>query len=96
MSANGGDFIILAENQGATTSSAEKEWRGGEGVSLATATFGGGTVVLEYRLPIGGGTWIPLATHSAAGPISFRAPAGRIRATTTGAAAAAYAYAAQT
>ena len=80
----------LAENASATGSAVL--WPGGEGVFMAEATFGGGTVKLQMKSP--NGTWIDVdgASLTAAGTKAFKAPAGEIRASIA-TATAVYAYA---
>jgi hypothetical protein len=53
MSASKGTITLLSN--GSATSS-EKIWPGGVGVFMAHATFGGGSVKLQYKLP-DGSTW---------------------------------------
>lgn len=88
--ANGGR-LTLAEN--ATATGSAFNWPGGQGVFMAEATFGGGTVKLQTISP--NGTWVDVdgAALTAAGTKVFYLGACQIRvniATATGV----YAYAA--
>lgn len=68
----------LLENASATSSSVQ--WGGGRGVFCATATWGGGSVTLQYLGP-DGSTWLTAATAlTANGLIAFELPPGQIRA----------------
>ena len=80
----------LAENASATGSAVH--WPGGEGVFMAEATYGGGTVKLQAKSP--NGTWIDVdgASTTAAGTKAFKAGAGDIR-VNIATATAVYAYA---
>lgn len=71
-----------------TGSSTAQDWPGGEGVFFVeAATFGGGTVALEFQGP--NGNWVPAANYVTGAAISltvvsaahFSLPAGPIRAT---------------
>lgn len=71
---------ILLTNASATSSAAE--WPGGRGVFQAVATFGGGSVTLQYLGP-DGATWLAAGsdtTLAANGGGVFNLPPGRIRA----------------
>lgn len=68
----------LLENASATGSAVQ--WGGGRGVVCVVATFGGGSVTLQYLGP-DGSTWLTAATaFTANGLASFELPPGRIRA----------------
>lgn len=76
--------VTLLENASATGS--DFWWAGGRGFFSAVATFGGGSVTLQYLGP-DNTTWVaaqqPDATDAAltaAGGVLFDAPPGRIRA----------------
>lgn len=76
--------VVLGENV-ATTQSGQ-QWKGGKGVFMSTATFGGGTVKLQIQMPDAGGTWIDVknpegnsVSLTAAGMLFFDLPAGQIR-----------------
>lgn len=71
--------VVLLENAAADSSAAE--WKGGAGVFSAEATWGGGTVTLQYKLP--NGTWVaagPDTTLAANGGGVFELPPCQIRA----------------
>lgn len=53
--------ITLASNASAT--SAGVQWEGGKGSFIVHATFGGGTVKLEY-LSADGATWVAMGTDT--------------------------------
>jgi len=84
--------LTLLSNASATGS--DFEWEGGEGVFLAEATWGGGTVKLQMKLATTG-TYVDIASASltANGTAAFKAPRGLIRANVA-TATAVYAYAA--
>lgn len=68
----------LLENASAT--SGAFNWPGGRGVFSAVATWGGGSVTLQYLGP-NGSTWLTAATAlTADGLVAFELPPGRIRA----------------
>ena len=68
----------LLDNASATSSPAQ--WGGGRGVFCAVATWGGGSVALEYLGP-GGASWITVGTAlTANGLAAFELPPGQIRA----------------
>lgn len=76
--------VLLLSNAAAT--SAGMYWPGGRGMFSAVATFGGGSVTLNYLGP-DGTTWLvaqqPDATDAAltaAGGVLFELPPGQIRA----------------
>jgi hypothetical protein len=74
-----GTNVELAKNASATSSA--MNWPGGSGSFIATATFGGGTVKLQYLGP-DGSTWIDVGTDTtltAAGGGNFELPPGQIR-----------------
>jgi len=84
--------VPLAENLAADSSSTAVTWPGGALSFMSKATFGGGSVKLEYQLP-DASTWVTLATHTAAGITRVEGvPPGPIRVTTV-TASAAYAWA---
>lgn len=70
--------VLLLSNGSAT--SAAKPWPGGRGLFSAEATFGGGSVALEYSGP--NGTWLatPAVSLSANGGVLFELPPCNIRA----------------
>jgi hypothetical protein len=70
--------LTLAAN--ASADGAAVQWTGGHGFFTAEATFGGGTVKLQFKTL--NGTWIdvPGASLTAAGAKEFYAPAGELRA----------------
>jgi hypothetical protein len=68
----------LLNNASATGSAAQ--WGGGRGVFAVAATFGGGSVALEYLGP-DETTWLTVGTAlTANGLAAFELPPGRIRA----------------
>ena len=85
MSASKGKVTLL--DNGSATSSA-KVWPGGTGIFMVDATFGGGTVKLQYQAP--NGSWVdagPDTTLTANGGGVFELPPCQIRvnvATATG------------
>lgn len=79
----------------ASADGAPAQWGGGRGLFSVVATFGGGSVQLQYRGP-DGATWLNVgAALTAAGIQNFELPPGQIRAAVT-TATAAYAAAEQT
>jgi hypothetical protein len=76
---NQGAFTLLA-NASSASDDVEITWHGGSAWFAADATFGGGTVKLQYKLP--NGTWIdvPSASHTALGVVAVNVPAGLVRA----------------
>jgi hypothetical protein len=71
----------LLSNASATGSAVV--WGGGRGVFAVTATFGGGSVTLQYLGP-DESTWLTAATAlTANGLIAFELPPGKIRAAVT-------------
>ena len=77
---------ILLSNASATGSPAQ--WRGGRGVLTAVATWGGGSITLQYMGP-DGTTWLPVGSAlTANGMASFELPPGLIRAAVATATAA--------
>ncbi len=84
--------VMLQENSSAT-GTFDYPWTGGIGIFQATATFGGGTVILQMITP--DGTWVAVGADtslSANGGAGFILPQGqRIRAAIT-TATAVYAY----
>ena len=71
----------LLENASATSSAVV--WGGGRGVFAVVATFGGGSVTLQYLGP-DGSTWLTGATAlTANGLVAFELPPGKIRAAVT-------------
>ena len=69
---------VLLSNASATGAAAQ--WSGGRGVFSVAATFGGGSVTLQYLGP-DGSTWLTGATAlTAAGLVAFELPPGQIRA----------------
>lgn len=70
--------LILCQNASATTPA--QSWMGGSGVFTASATFGGGTVKLQFQGD--DGSWIdvgPYTTLTAAGGGVFTLPPCQIR-----------------
>lgn len=70
--------------------SVAQDWPGGDGVFFVeAATFGGGSVALQFQGPAG--NWVPVINYATVTPISltavgmanFRAPAGKMRAVPT-------------
>lgn len=86
-----GGRVTLCENAAATGSALL--WPGGQGVFLAEATYGGGTVKLQTKSP--NGTWIDVdgASTTAAGTKVFYLGPCEIR-VNIATATAVYAYAA--
>lgn len=70
--------VTLATNAGAGNGTAVK-WRGGKGMFMAEATFGGGSVKLQFISP--NGTYIdyPSGSLTAAGGIVVDLPPGMVR-----------------
>jgi hypothetical protein len=83
--------ITLFSNDSAGNGTAYA-WQGGKGMFAATATFGGGSVKLQFLLL--NGTYVDVAscTLTAAGTATFELPIGWIRAVGT-TASGIYAYA---
>lgn len=78
MSASKGSITLLTN---ASATGAEKNWPGGTGIFMAEATFGGGSVKLQYKLP--NGTWQdagPDTSLTANGGGVFELPPCNIRA----------------
>lgn len=71
--------VSLLSNASATSAGAT--WLGGKGVFAATATWGGGSVSLQYLGP-NGSTWITPTSGAltADGGFVFELPPGQIRA----------------
>lgn len=79
----------------ASANGASAQWGGGKGLFSAVATWGGGSVQLQYMGP-DGSTWLNVGSAvTANGVQNFELPPGLIRAAVT-AATAAYAAAEQT
>jgi len=77
-----GNSVNLALLSNASATSSGAFWPGGRGVFSAKATWGGGTVKLQY-LAADGATWIDAGsdtTLTADGGGVFELPAGQIRA----------------
>jgi hypothetical protein len=70
--------VLLLSNASATGSPVA--WAGGRGLFSAEATFGGGSVGLEYRGPAGGWLAAPAVSLTAAGGVIFELPPCEIRA----------------
>lgn len=70
--------VMLLSNAGVGNGAA-KPWPGGRGLFMATATFGGGTVSLEYLGP--NNVWLasPVVAVTAAGGVLFELPPGSVR-----------------
>jgi hypothetical protein len=91
-----GTNVILASNASAT--GAAVAWPGGSGTFIASATFGGGTVKLQFLGP-DGSTWIDCGTDTtltAAGGGNFELPPGQQIRVNIATATAVYASAAPT
>ena len=73
-----GQHEDLLENASATGSAAT--WKGGKGLFTAEATWGGGTVKLQFMSR--NGTWVDVTDNSltANGATPFELPPGQIRA----------------
>jgi hypothetical protein len=86
-----GYVYTLVENASATGSAVN--WPGGKGVMTAEATWGGGTVKLQFKTK-NSTTYVdvPSASLTANGMVSFELPAGQIKANIA-TATAVYAYA---
>lgn len=84
-----GSNVTLMENSTGNGSAAS--WQGGRGTFTAEATFGGGSVKLQFQTL--NGTWVDVdgLSLTAAGTKTFELPIGEIRAVAT-TATAAYAY----
>lgn len=81
---SGQGLTVLAENAGAGNGAAVR-WAGGRGVFSATATWGSGSVKLQYQLP-DGSTWVdvgPETTLTADGAGGFELPDSLVRAVVT-------------
>jgi hypothetical protein len=74
--------VDLLSNAG-TGNGADKLWEGGKAAFLAEATFGGGSVKLQIKLPQGTYADVTLATLSAAGMVVTDLPPGTYRAVAT-------------
>ena len=87
--ANGANYTLVSN--GSATGSAAL-WKGGRGISTAEATWGGGTVKLQFKTL--NGTWVdyPSGSLTANGALAFELAAGEIRANVA-TATAVYAYA---
>lgn len=80
---SGQGLTVLAENAGAGNGAAVR-WAGGRGVFSATATWGSGSVKLQYQLP--DGIWADVGAHAtlmANGGGGFELPDCMIRAVVT-------------
>jgi hypothetical protein len=86
-----GANITLLSNASATGDA--KAWYGGKGYFTAEATWGGGTVKLQFKT-LNSTTWIDVTNISltANGGVAFELPAGEIRANVA-TATAVYSYA---
>lgn len=73
-----GPNLTLLSNAVAT--GAWLPWQGGRGFFTAEATFGGGTVKLEFKSLNGTAIDVPSASLTAAGAKEFNLPIGEIRA----------------
>lgn len=74
-------MAVLLSNASAT--GAGKQWDGGTGLFSVVATFGGGSVTLQYLGP-DGATWLTAATALTANGVSqIRLPPGQVRAAVT-------------
>ena len=74
-----GGASVLGENIAAT--GAAVAWPGGQGVFMATATFGGGTVKLQTKMRDANATWVDVenASLTAAGTKVFYLPPCEVR-----------------
>lgn len=71
-------MAVLLSNASATGNAVQ--WDGGTGLFSVVATFGGGSVTLQYLGP-DGSTWLTAATAlTANGVAQVRLPPGRVRA----------------
>lgn len=70
--------VSLLSNASAT--GAALYWAGGRGLFVAEATFGGGSVALEYQGPSGAWLSTPAVSLTAAGGVIFELPPCQIRA----------------
>ncbi len=72
--------VKLIENGSSASDEVTKQWPGGKGVFMAKATFGGGTVALQYLLP-DNATWVTPTDGSltADGGVVFELPPCNIR-----------------
>lgn len=80
------DAVILMEN--GTGNGSDKTVQGGHYAFLAEATFGGGSVKLQIKLPQGNYADVASGSLSAAGMLSVFLPPGTYRAVATTATAA--------
>lgn len=80
------DAVILMEN--GTGSGSDKIVQGGHYAFMAEATFGGGTVKLQIKLPQGAYADVTSISLSAAGMVAGFLPPGTYRAVATTATAA--------
>lgn len=76
------EAVILLENAG-TGNGADKVVSGGQYAFIAEATFGGGTVKLQIKLPQGTYGDVATASLTAAGMVAVFLPAGTYRAVAT-------------
>jgi hypothetical protein len=76
------EAVILLENAG-TGNGADLNIRGGQYAFLSEATFGGGSVKLQIKLPQGTYADVASMSHSAAGMLVGYLPAGTYRAVAT-------------
>ena len=74
--------VDLMSNSGAGNGS-DKIWEGGKTAFLAEATFGGGSVKLQIKLPQGSYADVTSVTLSAAGMVVSDLPPGTYRAVAT-------------
>lgn len=74
--------VVLLTNAAAT--SGARQWPGGRGLFMVVATFGGGSVALEYRGP-DNTTWLaaPAVSLTANGGVVFELPPCEVRAVVT-------------
>lgn len=86
-----GQVLTLASNAGAGNGTG-LYWQGGKGTFTAEATFGGGSVKMQYKTINGTFVDVDGATLSAAGTKFFELAAGEVRVVIT-TASAVYAYA---
>lgn len=77
-STKGGAIALLA-NAG-TGNGADKAWQGGKTAFIAEATFGGGSIKLQIKLPQGTYADVTSVTLSAAGMVVTDLPPGTYRA----------------
>ncbi len=71
---------LMVNSVAATAGSGDTKWMGGRGTFMAEATFGGGSVKLQYKTP--NGTFVDIGTGgslTANGLIGFELPPGELK-----------------